>query len=472
MGRTLAMYSVASVAASAMAIAHAFVTRKQFYNAAIFLTTAKIDLLILGNLACMLMFLLGKAMLRIFFGRLRGFEVENLVENGKYSVTETCLALTTFRQDIDFVGVFLFASLLFFKCFHWLLASRVDHVSRSQDVHISEHVRLFMLILLLGVSDYVHVSLILNSMSFLSEDQSTRSAPSVHFLFAFEFSILLVSLFTLTIKYGILWYDMRSDHMWEAKPVVTFYVDLTSDLLRLFLYTSFFVIVCSYFGLPLHLIRELYATFHTLRERVVNYLRYKRLIRNLNERFPDATPEQISARSDDQCIICREEMRSGKVLPCSHLFHFNCLRTWLERSSTCPICRAAIPDLLAAEPPPAPANRPQDRARVHAPAAAPAAPIIGAAMRQEHDADVTRHAAIPSSLQQEAALSSAFDAVALDAQRRLLQQHTLSVEEQIRFHTNCLRELSTAYDQLLLLQQQMDDVHRRAQTDSNDEVAQ
>lgn len=86
------MYSVASVAASAMAIAHAFVTRKQFYNAAIFLTTAKIDLLvgcltisrmrpdspaqILGNLACMLMFLLGKAMLRIFFGRLRGFEVE------------------------------------------------------------------------------------------------------------------------------------------------------------------------------------------------------------------------------------------------------------------------------------------------------------------------------------------------------------------------------------------------------------
>lgn len=267
-------------------------------------------------------------------------------------------------------------------------------------MHISEHVRLFMLILLLGVSDYVHVSLILNSMSFLSEDQSTRSAPSVHFLFAFEFSILLVSLFTLTIKYAILWYDMRSDHMWEAKPVVTFYVDLTSDLLRLFLYTSFFVIVCSYFGLPLHLIRELYATFHTLRERVVNYLRYKRLIRNLNERFPDATPEQISARSDDQCIICREEMRSGKVLPCSHLFHFNCLRTWLERSSTCPICRAAIPDLLAAEPPPAPANRPQDRARVHVPAAAPVAPIIGAAVRQEHDADVTRHAAIPSSLQQ------------------------------------------------------------------------
>lgn len=46
-------------------------------------------------------------------------------------MTETCLALTTFRQDIDFVGVFLFASLLFFKCFHWLLASRVDHVRRS-----------------------------------------------------------------------------------------------------------------------------------------------------------------------------------------------------------------------------------------------------------------------------------------------------------------------------------------------------
>ena len=53
-------------------------------------------------------------------------------------------------------------------------------------------------------------------------------------------------------------------------------------------------------------------------------------------------------------------MTSAKCLPCGHIFHFHCLRTWLERSSTCPTCRAAIPEqvppIRAAPAPAAPAG--------------------------------------------------------------------------------------------------------------------
>lgn len=35
-------------------------------------------------------------------------------------------------------------------------------------------------------------------------------------------------------------------------------------------------------------------------------------------------------------------------LPCGHLFHEACLRTWVQRSSTCPTCRAVIPAANAA----------------------------------------------------------------------------------------------------------------------------
>lgn len=50
----------------------------------------------------------------------------------------------------------------------------------------------------------------------------------------------------------------------------------------------------------------------------------------------------ITFRSDATCIICREEMTTAKRLSCGHLFHVQCLRSWLERQHTCPTCRAPV----------------------------------------------------------------------------------------------------------------------------------
>lgn len=33
-----------------------------------------------------------------------------------------------------------------------------------------------------------------------------------------------------------------------------------------------------------------------------------------------------------------------KILPCGHMLHFSCLKNWMERSQTCPICRVAVFD--------------------------------------------------------------------------------------------------------------------------------
>lgn len=66
-------------------------------------------------------------------------------------------------------------------------------------------------------------------------------------------------------------------------------------------------------------------------------------------RYPDVTPEQLRNYSDTICIICREEMTHGpnnnenhgsiKKLPCDHIFHKSCLRSWFQRQQTCPTCR-------------------------------------------------------------------------------------------------------------------------------------
>lgn len=74
-----------------------------------------------------------------------------------------------------------------------------------------------------------------------------------------------------------------------------FYLDVTTDVVRLFCYLVFFLVVTVSYGLPLHLIRELYITVYNLRDRVTKFIHYRKLTRNMNERFPDATPEELQA---------------------------------------------------------------------------------------------------------------------------------------------------------------------------------
>lgn len=64
--------------------------------------------------------------------------------------------------------------------------------------------------------------------------------------------------------------------------------------------------------------------------------------------YPDATSEELQ-QGDNVCIICREEMTTGcKKLPCNHIFHTSCLRSWFQRQQTCPTCRM---DVLRPQPP-------------------------------------------------------------------------------------------------------------------------
>ena len=42
------------------------------------------------------------------------------------------------------------------------------------------------------------------------------------------------------------------------------------------------------------------------------------------------------------CVICMEDFKNGDVttnLPCLHMFHTNCIQSWLKTQNTCPICK-------------------------------------------------------------------------------------------------------------------------------------
>lgn len=57
--------------------------------------------------------------------------MESLYEKAWYAVTETCLAMTIFRDEWNVGFVLCFAGLLFAKGFCWLSSGRVEMVSRG-----------------------------------------------------------------------------------------------------------------------------------------------------------------------------------------------------------------------------------------------------------------------------------------------------------------------------------------------------
>lgn len=183
--------------------------------------------------------------------------------------------------------------------------------------------------------------------------------------------------------------DMRSEQTWEGKSMYVFYLDLVTgkwdiiqhnfpkskmylkiiniDFFKLVTYLIFFLYICFNYQLPLHIIRDVYVTFRSFVQKCRDLYRYRRATRNMNELYPNATAEDLTGSSDSTCIICREEMQvvdtaqddenpeaaayrneSGqnldqpKKLPCGHIFHFHCLRSWLERQQTCPTCRRSV----------------------------------------------------------------------------------------------------------------------------------
>ncbi|KAJ0173628.1 hypothetical protein K1T71_010777 [Dendrolimus kikuchii] len=355
--------TVISLALTTVVIGNAYYQKKQFYPSIVYLTNSNPSMAVMYLQAFILVLLVGKLLRKIFFGQLRPAEFEHLIERSWYAITETCLAFTVFRDDFNPKFIALFTLLLFLKAFHWLAEDRVDYMERSPVIGWIFHVRILTLLMLLAQADtyFIH-----HAYQF-----TASKGPSVQLVFGFEYSILIIMIVNILIKYILHAIDSRWEAPWESKAAVLLYTELAINFLKVLLYIGFVAVMVRIYTLPLFAFRPMYETMRSFKKAYNDVVLSRRAIRNMNTLYPDATPVELAA-ADNECIICREEMHSGaKKLPCNHIFHAACLRLWFQRQQTCPTCRLNV---LRA-PAPEPAAAPQPAAGVGgAPAAAPAPP--------------------------------------------------------------------------------------------------
>ncbi|PWW71614.1 hypothetical protein C7212DRAFT_303172 [Tuber magnatum] len=356
----LAVYGATSTILGVGVILSAFNHRANFYSACVHLGQSNACLMVLTNLLLLLSILFGHGLQLVFYGPLRAPEIERLYEKAWYAVTETCLAMTIFRDEFDVRFIVMFGVLLFIKCFSWIGGGRVEFMETQPPANPTLfHIRLASsLILLLSACGAMLWHSVLSVLE--------RGRPNMMVMFAFEFAILLITSLGIAGRYVL---NVDDDEIdvggWEEKGTWVFYLELTTDLLKLATYLCFFAIVLTWYGLPLHIIRDVYLTLRSFITRIRDFIRYRRATAHMNSRYPDASAEEVER--EGVCIICREEMRAWmtgtendggrttgvrdqrsrpKRLPCGHVLHFSCLRSWLERQQRCPTCRRPVLDEL------------------------------------------------------------------------------------------------------------------------------
>ncbi|XP_058061124.1 E3 ubiquitin-protein ligase HRD1 [Anopheles bellator] len=331
--RTLGI-SVISMVLTGLVIGNAYYQKKQFYPSVVYITKSNPSMAVIYIQALVLVLMLGKVMKKIFLGTLRAAEFEHLMERFWYALTETCLAFTVFRDDFNPKFVALFTVLLFLKSFHWLAEDRVDYMERSPVIGWLFHVRVAGLLVCLGLFDYELISYAYQS--------TIAKGVTVQLVFGFEYAILMTMVINTAIKYIFHAAELRSDTPWENKAVFLLYTELIIGFTRVVLYVVFVILMVKIFTLPMFAFRPMYYTMRNFKKALNDVILSRRAIRNMNTLYPDATTEELQM-SDNICIICREDMVSNsKKLPCGHIFHTACLRSWFQRQQTCPTCRLNI----------------------------------------------------------------------------------------------------------------------------------
>ena len=156
---------------------------------------------ILTNLALLGVgaFMLG--LQRLFFGTLRPIEVEQLYEKAWFAITETCLAMTIFREEVGAYFLVMFVSLLIGKVWGWIGEGRVEILEQQPPANPRLfHLRLSTSLL---ISTLFDLYMLLYSVQTVLQ----QARPNMMVVFAFEFAVLHVTSLSTAARYTVSLYE-------------------------------------------------------------------------------------------------------------------------------------------------------------------------------------------------------------------------------------------------------------------------
>lgn len=134
---------------------------------------------------------------RLCFGQLRPVEIEQLYEKAWFAVTETCLAMTIFREEIGAFFLVMFTTLVTGKVWGWIGEGRVEVLEQQPPANPRLfHTRLSASLLFSVLYDCWLLRYAVNTVV-------QQARPTMMVMFLFEFAVLAITSSQTAVRYMI-----------------------------------------------------------------------------------------------------------------------------------------------------------------------------------------------------------------------------------------------------------------------------
>eukprot|EP01018_Ginkgo_biloba_P037385 Gb_13512 [translate_table: standard] len=330
------------------------------------LLESSLTVALLANLAINVFILVALFIKAIFFGQLSSLETRKVVERLINYVLFKGIFLTWVVQpDIVQIALWLtwFSVLGSLKMFQGLARDRLERLNASPSATPWTHLRVFSVLVLVLFSDLFWIQLCL----MLSKSAGT----STFWLLLFEPLSIAFETLQAVMVHGLqlidTWHRYTVDDSvhcqglqpsdrsaagasWEWKGAIVRNCSFFMEIITLLMALGHCLHIWWLRGLAFQLVDavlflNLRALLSAILKRIKGFMRLRTAMNTLQGALPDATQEELRAY-DDECAICKEPMGRAKRLPCAHLFHLPCLRSWLDQglgeTYSCPTCRRPL----------------------------------------------------------------------------------------------------------------------------------
>uniref|UniRef100_A0A8C7DYG8 E3 ubiquitin-protein ligase AMFR n=2 Tax=Naja naja TaxID=35670 RepID=A0A8C7DYG8_NAJNA len=297
---------------------------------------------VLVNTACCILMLIAKLIQTIVFGPLRVSERQHLKDKFWNFIFYKFIFIFGVLnvQTVDEVVMWClwFSGLVFLHLMVQLCKDRFEYLSFSPTTPLNSHIRVLTLLVVMLLSccglamvcsliGYTHG---MHTLSFMAAESLLVTVRTVHVI----------------LRYIIHLWDLNHEGTWESKGTYVYYTDFIMELMLLSLDLMHHIHMLLFGNIwlsmaSLVIFMQLRYLFHEVQRRLRRHKNYLRVVGNMEARFAVATPEELASNNDD-CAICWDSMQAARKLPCGHLFHNSCLRSWLEQDTSCPTCRMSL----------------------------------------------------------------------------------------------------------------------------------
>ncbi|XP_067291987.1 E3 ubiquitin-protein ligase AMFR [Pseudorasbora parva] len=311
-------------------------------NVLLYLITDSLFVWVMVNTACCILMLIAKVIQCIVFGPLRVSEKQHLKDKFWnfifYKFIFIFGVLNVQRVEEVVLWCLWFSMLIFLHLMVQLCKDRFEYLSFSPTTPMVSHVRVLALL--------VSVLTCCGGLAVLCALVGHLHGMHTVAFMAAECLLVTVRTGHVIIRYSIHLWDLNHEGTWENKSSYIYYTDFIMELailcldlmhhIHMLLFGNIWLSMAS-----LVIFMQLRYLFHEVQRRIRRHKNYLRVIDNMESRFAVATSEELVANNDD-CAICWDSMTSARKLPCGHLFHNSCLRSWLEQDTSCPTCRMSL----------------------------------------------------------------------------------------------------------------------------------